>query len=164
MKFKEIVNRLTGISTPVFGVQWNPLEADITKARRVISFLEDRRVLFNPSEMETPAYCVRSVIEMRRFLTTELSSIDEDSELSQSIRAMRAACRKFLDTVEQDDRRIITFGAHPGHYASWIFMGALGEMRGVFGIQIAKLAAQHGLDVEDNLATILPASDDSERD
>jgi hypothetical protein len=37
-----------------------------------------------------------------------------------------------------------------------VFNGALGEMRGVFGIHIAKLAAQYGLDVEDDLASILP--------
>jgi hypothetical protein len=164
MKFKEVINRLTGISTPVFGVSWSPPDIEVTKARRVIRFLEDRRVLYNPSEMETPDYCVQSVLEIRRFLTQELNSLDEDSELSQGLRAMQAACRKFLDTVEQDDRRIITFGAHRGHYARWIFMSALGEMRGVFGIQIAKLAAQHGLDIEDELARTLPISDGGERD
>jgi hypothetical protein len=37
---------------------------------------------------------------------------------------------------------------------------ALGELRGVFGIHIAKLAAEYGLDIEDDLASILPARDD----
>ncbi|MGB8682457.1 MAG: hypothetical protein WCD12_06190 [Candidatus Binatus sp.] len=62
MKFKEVLTRLTGISSPVFGVSWNPPEAEI----------------------------------------------------------------------------------------------ALGEMRGIFGVHIATLAAQHGLDIEDDLASILP--------
>jgi len=39
-----------------------------------------------------------------------------------------------LTTLEADDRRIIQFGAHHNHYASWIFNGAIGELRGVFGI------------------------------
>lgn len=50
------------------------------------------------------------------------------------------------------------FGAHRNHYASWIFNGAIGELRGVFGIHIAALAASHGLDVEGDLASILPAT------
>jgi hypothetical protein len=43
-----------------------------------------------------------------------------------------------------------------------VFNGAVGELRGVFGVHVARLAASHGLDVEDELASILPeASDDS---
>jgi hypothetical protein len=160
MQFTEVVNRLTGISCPIFGVSWNPSEADVTKARRVLAFLEDRRVLYVPAEMERPDYCVRSVLEIRQFLTTEVSNRDFDSELAHSLRAMRAACRKFLETVQHDRRDIIVFANHLHHHASWVFNGALGELRGVFGLHIAKLAAQHGLDVEDTLAAILPAQED----
>ena len=159
MKFKEIINRLTGISTPVFGAQWNPSELEVTKARRVISYLEDRRVLYAPWQMEIPQFCIDSVLEMRRFLTSELSDLDADNELAQSLRAMRAACRKFLDTVQGGRRVIPDRHWHPNHYDNWVFHGALGEMRGVFGIHVAKIAAQHGLDVETGLATILPAND-----
>ncbi len=158
MKFREVVSRVTGLSVPIFGVQWNPPEAECATARRVIAFLEDRRVLFVPSEMEVPHHCVESVLRIREFLTTELGKLDAGTELALSLRAMRAACRKFLATVEADDRRAIHFGAHQGHFASWIFNGAVGELRGVFGIHIARLAASHGLDVEDDLASILPAS------
>jgi len=73
---------------------------------------------------------------------------------------MRAACRKFLTTVEADERRAIHFGAQQGHYASWIFNGAVGELRGVFGIHIARLAASHGLDVEEELSSIIPVAAD----
>ena len=99
MKFQEIANRLTGISVPVFGVSWNPPEPQVTVARRVITFLEDRRVLYVPSEMETPDYCVKSILEIRQYLTKELASLESSTELAASLRAMRAACRKFLNTV-----------------------------------------------------------------
>ncbi|HET7833963.1 MAG TPA: DUF6650 family protein [Gallionella sp.] len=158
MKFREVVSRVTGLSVPIFGLQWNPPEPECAVARRVLTFLEDRRVLFVPSEMEVPQHCVESVLRIREFLTKELSALNPEGELALSLRAMRAACRKFLTTVEADDRRIIQFGASHGHYASWIFNGAVGELRGVFGIHIARLAASHGLDVEGELATILPAS------
>jgi len=160
MKFREIVSRVTGLSVPIFGIQWSPPESECAVARRILAFMEDRRVLFVPSEMEVPHHCVESVLRIREFLTGELGSLDSANELALSLRAMRAACRKFLATVEADDHHIIQFGASHGHYASWIFNGAVGELRGVFGVHIARLAASHGLDVEGELASILPASTD----
>jgi RHS repeat-associated protein len=56
VKFSEIANRLTGISTPLVGVLWQPTE--VSAARRVIAFLEDRRVLYAPEEMEVASHCV----------------------------------------------------------------------------------------------------------
>jgi len=155
MRFKEIVARITGLSSPVFGVSWNPPEPEVTAARRVIAFLEDRRVLYVPSEMEVPHHCVKSVLEIRRFLTAEIQSLNESSGISDSLRAMRAACRKFMNAVGCRSE-IIPFGAHGGHWASWEFNGALGELRGVFGVHVARIAVSHGLNVEGDLASILP--------
>lgn len=157
MKFREIVSRLTGLSNPVFGVSWQPPEAHCTIARRVLAFLEDRRVLYSPSEVESPSHCVHSVIEIRHFLTQELGALPAKSELAQSLSAMRAACRKFMDSVQAENGHIIQYGASQGHFASWVFISALGELRGVFGIHVAALAAGYGLDLESELATIVPA-------
>ena len=110
---------------------------------------EDRRVLYvPPSEMELPHHCVESVLRNREFLTTELGELDSIQEIAKSLRAMRAACRKFLSTVETDQGRIIQFGADHGHYASWIFNGAVGELRGGFSVHIATMSFSHGLDIE----------------
>jgi hypothetical protein len=159
MKFSEVVSRVTGLSVPIFGVQWNPPEAECTAARRILVFLEDRRVLFVPSEMELPDRCVSSVLKIREFMTSELAKLSPSSELALSLRAMRAACRKFLSTVEAESgSRIIVSAVERGHWASWVFNGAVGELRGTVGVHLARIAAAHGLDVEDHLATILPAS------
>ena len=95
MKFSEIANRLTGISTPLGGVSWQATELEVSAARRVVSFLEDRRVLYAPDEMEVPSHCLHSVMDIRRFLTGELGRLDAGSEFAASLRAMRAACRNF---------------------------------------------------------------------
>ncbi len=158
MKFSEIANRLTGISTPFGGVSWQPAELEIAAARRVIAFLEDRRVLYEPGELEQPSHCVRSVIEIRHYLSDELGRLGSGAEIAASLRAMRAACRKFLDRVGTDGERVVHFANDFGHYASWTFYSALGEMRGTFGVHVAKIAAAFQLDVEDQLASILPAS------
>jgi hypothetical protein len=161
MKFNDITSRLTGISCPIFGISWNPPASERDLARRVIAFLEDRRVLYNPSEMEMPEHCVHSVIEIRHYITSELQKIDEDTEIAKKLRAMRAGCRKFLNTVQGDrGLDIIRYGFHRGHSSSWIFNAALGEMRGVFGVHLLQIAAEYGLDVEDDLAAILPVADD----
>lgn len=160
MRFDEIASRVTGFSIPVFGVSWNPPEPEVVAARRVIAFLEDRRVLYVPSEMEVPQHCVMSVIEIRRFLSDEIGRLGDGNDLGRSLRAMRAACRKFLGEVGPEDGDIIRFGGRPGHYASWEFNGALGELRGVFGLHLARIATQYGLDIEDDIARILPGKDD----
>lgn len=165
MKFSEIANRLTGISSPVLGVSWQPTELEVSAARRVVAFLEDRRVLYAPDELEMPSHCVHSVLEIRRFLTAEIGKLDSDSEFAASLRAMRTACRKFLDRAGVDgDERTVLYANRRGHWASWIFYSALGEMRGAFGVHLARIATQFRLDVEDKLATILPEADLDERD
>lgn len=163
MKFSEIASRLTGISCPIFGISWNPAAPEVTVARRVITFLEDRRVLFVDSEMEMPEHCAASVLEIRRYLTSELQQLT-DSDLCNALRAMRAACRKFLAKMDEGGGLVVRHGGHWGHWASWRFSSALGELRGTFGIHIARIAAQHGLDVEDDLAQILPESASSADD
>jgi len=115
MKFSEIANRLTGISTPLVGVSWQPTDLEVSAARRVIAFLEDRRVLYAPEEMEVASHCVDSVLEIRRFLSAELGKLETKSEFAASLRAMRAACRKFLDRVGVDGRETVLYANHHGH-------------------------------------------------
>lgn len=136
MQSNEIINRLTGLSSPIFGISWNPPKSEVSIAKKVITQLEDRRVLYNPSVMEMPEHCVISVLDIHKILTEELGQLSKETKLSESIRAMRNACRKFLDTVGHDEK-IVRFGRSFGHYANWRFNSAIGELRGTIGIHIA---------------------------
>ncbi|HMS39876.1 MAG TPA: hypothetical protein PKE69_06595 [Pyrinomonadaceae bacterium] len=158
MKFKEIVSRISGISVPIFGLQWTPIEPEITKARRIITFLEDRRVLYTPERTEVLSECVNSVLEIRKFLTIELGNLDSNTELAKNLRAMRSAGRKFLDRVKESEHSGLDLSM-PSFLplGTTQFFGDLGMMRGIFGLHIALIAASYGLDVEDDLASILPA-------
>ena len=165
MRFTEVARRLTGFSTPIFGVSWNPGQAEVATARAVLVFLEDRRVLFAPWNVEIPEHCIESVIEIRAVLTDRLVELGEhDKDVAPHLRAMRAACRKFMTTVsELEDQGGIPGPWQPGT-PSWMFNDALGQFRAAMGIQIGQLSAKYGIDLEDEVATILPACDDGNDD
>jgi hypothetical protein len=95
MRFKEIITRLTGLNLGPVGASWSPPEPEVSKAKRIITCLEDRRVLYNPESLEVPEHCVRPIIEIRHFLTDELSKAREDSPLTASLRGMRASVGNF---------------------------------------------------------------------
>jgi hypothetical protein len=123
---------------------------------RLLTFLEDRRVLYSPYDLEIPDHCVRSVIEIRHRLTAEMEQLDGSSPLFDSISAIRTACRKFLDRTQALDLHG-PIGSRITTITAWTFLSAIGELRGVFGIHIALIAARYGIDVEEQLADILPA-------
>jgi hypothetical protein len=143
---KRLGSRLTGISTPFGGASWEPATADVDVAQRVLAFLEDRRALYSPSEMEIAEHVVQSVIEIRRFLTEVLGDGGVTQELAGSLRAMRGACRAFLDEshVEQQGGLYVPESIHRGYYRNgledWQMNQALGKMRGLFGVHIALVA------------------------
>lgn len=156
MRWQEILNRLTGFDTPVGGISWNPITPNVNIAGELIAFMEDRRVLFKATELEMPEHCILSVIEIRHYLTEKIQQLDRSNPLCDSLRAMRAACRKFMDTTESVYGSEMMPGGLYG-YRAWEFMTALGELRAIFGIQLAKIATAYKLDIEGDLASILPA-------
>ena len=155
MRFTELLNRLTGISCPVFGVSWNPVDTERSIARRIIIFLEPRRVLCSAYDYESVCPCITSVTDIKNYLTSELQNIDEQSELNAYVRSMRNACNKFLSKCP-DKKEFRCYACQPGNIDNWIFTSAIGELRGVFGVMIGQIAKAYGLDVEDDLAQIIP--------
>lgn len=164
MRFSEIATRLNGVSTPIFGLSWEPPRSDVAAAREVITFVEDKRVLYSPYEVEVPEHVIESVLDIRQQMTQSLMTGGMADQFVASLRTIRAACRKFLDRVGLRDREgrlhlpPSSFGMHHMHDIE--FNQALGELRGVVGVEVAMIATAHGLDVEDGLASILPARDE----
>lgn len=157
MRFKEVASRLTGFSVPLFGVSWNPPEPEVAAARRVLAFLEDRRVLFNPYDLEVVGQCIHSVVNIRSFLTEEVGRLSSESKLAEHLRGIRAACRRFLDRVSSgpDSMR----RPHYGRSLDSDFLTRLGELRMSVGHRVAAIALMYGLDIEGELADTLPEVD-----
>jgi len=160
LTFKEIVSRLTGFSIPIFGISWQPDELEIKIAKRIITALEDRRVLFSPYELEVPRHCISSVLEIRKLLTDEIGKVSQKDELYNDLQILRAACRKFLDEIHPIERDLDGFQSFLT-VSGWIFLTALGELRGVFGIGISKIAISYGLDISGELGKIIPIIEDN---
>lgn len=126
--------------------------AERQAVRAFMDFLSDRRVLFNPDHVEVEDQVTDSVFRIRERCTDLLSLVTETSPAVPAIRAIRAACRHFLDSPHVDFRHLSRqgFGSRPA------FFTALGEFRAAVGVQIAFLAHTYRLEVENELATILP--------
>jgi len=161
---KSLAHRLTGFSLPFFGVQWTPPADEREIVRGLLTALEDRRVLFVPHHLEVVSHVTSSVLQIRETLTKTLQALPETSRAAGSIRAMRAACRRFLEEPAPDFRNLMQWHG-PRHRGddegSPSFFVALGELRATFGTHIAALAYQYGLDLEPDLSSILPSTDGS---
>jgi hypothetical protein len=158
MNSPQHASHSTKISAPLHRASRPPADSEIVAARRVITLLQDRHVLYEPGQTEVPARFAQSVMEIMHYVSDESASLDHGSELAVSLRAMRTACRTFLDLVWTDGHEVVKFANDPTHYASSTFYTALAELRRAFGIQLAKIAAQFKLDIEGRLASILPAN------
>jgi len=156
LKGKQLAKRLIGISTPIGGISWTPSVDERDVAKQLLVFLEDRRALFMPYNMEVEIYVVDSILEIRQRLTEVLEKISRSSVLGESISAMRASCRKFLTEAQDVPRRM-----HHWRMEGQIWQ-ALGELRAIFGIHIARVACAYDLEVEEQLEPILPAEYEKE--
>jgi hypothetical protein len=168
MKASQIAARLTGFSTPFFGASWTPPTVDVDVARKVITFVEDRRVLFSTYTNEVPEQCAASVIEIRKFLTDVIGAGGIADRLEGPLRAIRGYCRNFLDAVgaseatvkDAAERRLFDRPRWGMQDAQFALALALGELRAGVGLQVGIIAATFKLDVKEDLAAMIPADAD----
>jgi hypothetical protein len=154
MRVSEILRRIKSFGIPgIVSLGFDMPEADVSVARRVINELENRRALYQPIEMQDPNACIESIKEIRKMLNDEIGRRTSDDELQMTLKAMRAACRDFLNKVESSPA--VSSGERP----YWLVDGTLGKLRAYFGIHLGILAVKHNLPLEDDLASILPTGD-----
>lgn len=105
-------------------------------------------------------HCVRSLDDIRKFLTEQLFDAKKDGELSNNLWAMRSACRKFLDMIAVSSNYFSRgngrFDSNMGMGGQMLFYSGIGELRGTFGVLTAQVLVMYGIDCENELLTILP--------
>ena len=158
IRLAKILNHLTGISTPVFGISWNPPQIERDTVQRLVTYLEDKRVLATPVSQASWALgvdvavgrAVASVLEIRSRLGDTLEKLERDSELFKTLSIMREACRDFLEQME-----------NPTYEQKVKILDHIHQIRSVFGDQLTKLCVQYGIDIESDLVIILPFGRDT---
>jgi hypothetical protein len=146
--------RLTGASALGVGASWDWVPTDADIVRELIIFLEDRRALAydrrNPEDVE---HVTASVLRTREELPKELQRLAKNSGANHAVRAMRDACRQFLDMTRGTPR----FGA-----MNRDFVVALGQLRQSCGLHVRELADRYEIEVHPPLAEVLLALDEAE--
>lgn len=155
----EAMRRVTGISTPLGGLSWaDPGPSDAETVRRFIIFLEDRRALYIPFDLEVVSHVESSIRQIREESTKTLQMLPLKAFAVIPIRVIREACRRFHD---QENEAFRFFDHRWGlHEGSPGFFTALGALRATVGQQVALLAAHYDIDIEGDLASALPSIGD----
>lgn len=138
------------------GLSWSNEPSEQALARNALSLLEDRRVLYEPFQVEIPRHCVSSVREIREELRPRIEQC-RSAALRDPLRAIQAATREFLtqaDKIEGSSRTGIDI--HSGGTPSWLFNQELGVLRALVGINVALIVERFDLDIDEHLARILP--------
>ncbi|UCI24126.1 DUF6650 family protein [Mesorhizobium sp. B2-8-5] len=95
--------KVTGFSTPLGGIQWSdPGLGESEIVRRFLMFLEDRRVLYNPFDMETEAEVGHPIHQIREEGTKTIQALSADAFAVVPLRAIREAGRRFHDEGHED--------------------------------------------------------------
>lgn len=69
----------------------------------LLTFLDGRRVLFDPWTLEDPERVADSVLKVRDRIDEDLASLEPDAKAVGSLRAIRAACLHYLTQVPRPE-------------------------------------------------------------
>ena len=157
LKITDLARRVAGFSTPVVGESWKLVAKDRDAVRTFLAVLEDRRVLFNPFDLEVEYQVKQSILQIREHYTTAIGALSESSRAIPLLGGIRAACRRFLDEPLANNRRFHQRDFYGPEGPE--FFTALGEFRATVGAHIASLAVLYKLELDPELASIVPAED-----
>ena len=132
-------------------MEYGDSDADI--ARRVITFLEDRRLLWVGMAFEIPEECFRSADAIRQAITHEMQTPGIGAELSAVLGQIRMLLADFMTRAPRARR-----GAFGTPYDDEEFSIPLGALRAAVGERLAWIATKYGIAVDERLASIIPKS------
>jgi len=155
LKGRELATRLTGILTTTGGISWKPPVDEREKARRLLVYLAGQRALHYPYDREIGTFIVQSILDISERLTRDIEALSTNTLLRKILRAMQAACRKFLDENQSPS------SGYGGPYQAQLYC-TLGELRALLGIHIARIAFTYDLEVDACLGDILPPEPEQE--
>lgn len=76
---KSLAHRLNGVTIGPVGASWVPPVDQRECVRTFLTFLEDRRVFYNPQWLEVEWQVTDSICQIREACTAALTELPEDS-------------------------------------------------------------------------------------
>jgi hypothetical protein len=156
IRFSDILRRITGISFPIGGIQWNPPTDQRRLAKQVLDELNNRRVLYAPFYQENEQACINSALDLRENLKSIIDAAPDRSPVYKCAKEIQKACRTFMSKTEQLDFSVRDRATSVATRA--MFEQSLTKFRRSVGETTKNLIAAYELDVEDELAAIIPFS------
>lgn len=138
------------------GVGWEFVEGDSQVAARLLTFLEDRGVLYNPHAKKCPGGVLESIEQIRDRVQHDMEGLSRKSFLFAVLDNLRRhvnqfrqyACRACDDESRRRCRDCTIYERG--------CTDALDGLRAAIGFEIAQFTGRYGLTVNHPLATILP--------
>ena len=136
---------LNGFSTSIAGISWNKTTSSKEMFTHLLFFLESKRILVNPIELEIKDWCIESVLEIKQQLvniTQEVKLKDFDAD---RIRNLIDACNHYLDVVTPMDWPRIIYKKDGEHWADLSFDRAMKKFRASFKKEIEQIEKKYHL-------------------
>lgn len=101
--------RLNGFSTPFGGLSWDKNLCEKDRILFLFTYLESKRILYNPAEMENKKWCIASVLDIKSSLVQITRDLKFSIEALDIINDMIDACNYYLDSVNDIESNSIIY-------------------------------------------------------
>ena len=129
--------KLNGISVPIGGISWEYTESGQKGIQEMFYYLESKRLLINPKEMEKKEWSEKSAIEIKNKLVDILSRYKYDQ--------MVDACNEFLDNMQRVEVRGILYKNLQSDWEDLEYGVAMKKFRKIFRDNIKLLAETYNI-------------------
>ena len=143
--------RITGLDTPIGGVSWEYTETAKHGIQELFYFLETKRILTNPIEMEIKSWCASSAIEIKTKIAEILGKYDFNAETISCLRSMADACNSFLDRLDAVPNEGIIYKNSSGDWENFAYSKAMRTFRAILKEKIELLSTAYNLQFARNI-------------
>lgn len=142
---------INGISFPFGGVSWNKCTIAKERFRDLLLFLEGKRILVNPIEMELKYECIESVLDIKARLMSITQDVSFEAKDIDIVRILVYACNEFLDTVKDDKIPHLIYKKDNISWIDYQFDIAMKNFRAAFREQIGVIENKYTLYFNKNI-------------
>lgn len=137
--------KLNGISVPIGGISWEYTKSGQKGIQEMFYYLESKRLLINPKEMEKKEWSEKSAIEIKNKLVDILSRYKYDQNIITIIKQMVDACNEFLDNMQRVEVRGILYKNLQSDWEDLEYGVAMKKFRKIFRDNIKLLAETYNI-------------------